>query len=194
MPELDVPVVGTPIEVGTFGSPVVYRVISRYASAAARDAANPAPASGDPAYLQDSLELQVHNGTVWESYQKVEALDTELVYVTLGDFEMKGNFLYTSHPSGAVTCAIGIRFEALNPNDVATLPGAIPAAFAPATHPLYVQLTRADGSASDNTPSCRFNPDGSVTVIPSGSATSQGDALGFVTWVIGADGTAAPAL
>ena len=65
MPELDVPVPGEQIEVGPFGSPVVYRVVSRYASVAARDAAAPTPGNGEPCYVQDIDEFQIYDGSTW---------------------------------------------------------------------------------------------------------------------------------
>lgn len=65
MPELDVPVPGEQIEVGPFGSPVVYRIISRYASVAARDAAAPTPGNGEPCYVQDIDEFQIYDGSSW---------------------------------------------------------------------------------------------------------------------------------
>lgn len=65
MPELDIPQPGETIAAGTFGQPVVYRVISRYDSAAARDAANPAPSAGDPSYRKDTNVLELYDGATW---------------------------------------------------------------------------------------------------------------------------------
>ena len=188
MPELDIPQTGTTIASGTFGQPVVYRVVSRYASEAARDAETPSGA-GETCYVQDIDEFQAWDGSQWVTYQPVVPLQTQTVTVDNGVLEPKGNFEYTWRDDSVVTCAVAVTFNSLSPGDVFTLTGAIPAAFRPPTVNFWVPLIIDNGSGSIPGPSARFNPDGSVTVIPSSSAPTQGNARGIVSWMIGADGS-----
>jgi hypothetical protein len=69
VPELPVVNPGEGIDAGTFGNPVLERVISRYPDAATRDALT-SPNEGDPAYVEDVDEFQIFDGSVWQSYRK----------------------------------------------------------------------------------------------------------------------------
>jgi len=51
-----------------WGNQIRDRALMRYANAAARDASNPIPASGDMAWLLDVDRLTIYTGAVWVEY------------------------------------------------------------------------------------------------------------------------------
>ena len=190
MPELDIPQPGETIASGTFGQPVVFRVISRYASAAARDAANPTPSAGDPAYLQDSLDFQIHDGTGWQTFDKLDALQTQTVDIDNGVLLEKGQFVYTWRDNGTVTCAWSVRLPALSPEDPVLLSGAIPTQFRPTGGDLssFASPFNSVGTTERVTTyggEGRFLSSGSFRLTPANPAIAQGLYRGFASWVIG---------
>lgn len=65
MPEMDDVISGEVIE-ADWGNDIRDRTLQRYASATARDTANPSPDQGELAYLEDLDLVQVYVGTRWD--------------------------------------------------------------------------------------------------------------------------------
>ena len=194
MPELDIPQTGTTIASGTFGQPVVYRVVSRYASIAARDAETPSGA-GETCYVQDIDEFQIWDGSAWVTYQPAEAVETQQVSIDLGEFLAKGEFLWTWKPSGAVSCSYSLRQEALNPTDAFTLPNAIPSALRPTSGFLYSFATSfLDGGTPQGEEQglVEWSASGSVKLFPRANGAARDIYRGVISWVIGQGATVDP--
>ena len=67
MPEIPDVNPGETIESGSFGNPVIARVISRYTNDGDRATKNPTPAQGDPAYMLDNDRLLLNDaGGSWQ--------------------------------------------------------------------------------------------------------------------------------
>ncbi len=64
MPELPSRIDGEIVEASHMNEATI-RSIQRYSSEANRDSLNPAPETGQPAWIEDIAQLQAWNGTVW---------------------------------------------------------------------------------------------------------------------------------
>lgn len=77
MAEIPDVIAGDPIE-AAWGNQIRDRSLQRYATAAARDAANPAPVTGDMAWITTEAEegltvpgiSEIHDGTAWRSFAR----------------------------------------------------------------------------------------------------------------------------
>jgi len=65
MPEIPDVAPGEIIESGTFGNPVLNRIVQRYADGTARDAGVPLPQAGQLVWLDDPGILEAYDGTEW---------------------------------------------------------------------------------------------------------------------------------
>ena len=79
MAELTTVTGGDTIASATFGNPVIDRVVSRYATEAARDAAVPIPLAGDVGYIVDIDQFQIYDGTGWRNYVHVASTGVALI-------------------------------------------------------------------------------------------------------------------
>jgi len=194
MPELDIPQTGTTIESGTFGQPVVYRVVSRYASVAARDAETPSGA-GETCYVQDIDELQVWDGSQWVTYQPRIEQSTQQVSVDSDpSLDFSGRFEYTWTTDGAVTCSFWLTqgTGGVTPWQAVTFTAAIPTAVRPAGT-IYGLTTSYNGAGSGTGSQIRrgirFQADGVVlldSTDQTGYPSDVGSYRGTFTYNIGA--------
>ena len=193
MPELDIPQTGTTIASGTFGQPVVYRVVSRYASVAARDAETPSGA-GETCYVQDIDEFQIWDGSAWVTYQPVVPLQTQSVVVAPGpgDKYFRGEYTWRDGQSATLSWYAYPKQTQLT-TEVA-FENAIPAGLQPPSQDLFVAGQWFNGSGlMAGQWGIRLRPDRSVFLERNDGVTNFGEvSRGTVSWVIGSDGTGTP--
>ena len=99
MPELPPVASGEVINSSTFGNPVIERVVSRYADAAARDAADPTPSNGAVCYVESGRVFQIWTGATWDEFRVNTFTVTSGGADITGDVDVTGNVI----SSGQVT-------------------------------------------------------------------------------------------
>lgn len=181
MPELPYPVSGEIIDTAAFGVPVVDRVTSRYANAAARDSASPTPGQGELCYVQDVNQLQVYTGSSWWTVGSPTATIIDLNPTTAENLWISVNGGIATLTASVQSAAVGI---------VAADP--IPAEYRPTTGPIRVALpafTSGFGTRPGQFYTARVNNSGTFEIQAVDPGNTASDRLmGAVSWAIGARG------
>jgi hypothetical protein len=86
---------------------IMLRTVQRYANAADRDTETPTPVTGELAYLEDTGEMQVYNGSAWVA-PNIGIYANRYVLLVAPDQEINGEVTFVNGRSVAVVVQSGV--------------------------------------------------------------------------------------